>query len=222
MTVASQALETFFQDNKPWSEEVRQLRKIVQGSELVEEWKWKAPCYTLNGKNVVLIQRFKNYCAVLFFKGALIKDPHQLLVKPGEHTQSGRLLRFSSVEEIKSRQPILTEYIRGAIEIEKAGKKAVSSKAKAHLIPEELDQLFKQDAVLQKAFQALTPGRQRAYLIFIEAAKQSLTRITRIQKCRARIVAGKGLNDCICGLTRKPPYCDGSHRQLTTSSTQKN
>ncbi|MFM7712748.1 MAG: DUF1801 domain-containing protein [Microcystis sp.] len=214
--------EEFFQVNKPWGREVRQLRKIVLGSELVEEWKWKTPCYTLKGKNVVLIQRFKNYCAVLFFKGALVKDTDRLLVKPGKHTQAGRLLRFASVEEIKSSQRILAEYIRGAIEVEKVGKKAASSKAKVLLVPEELEQQFKQDPSLQKAFQALTPGRQRAYLIFIEAAKQSSTRLTRIQKCRERIFAGKGLNDCICGLTRKPPYCDGSHRQLKISSIQNN
>lgn len=207
-------VDAFLGNVKKWEAELRLLREVALGCGLTEALKWRLPCYTCEGSNVVILQPFKEYVAIGFFKGALLKDPEGILTKPGEHTQSGRLIRFTSVDDIKRLEPVIIAYIREAIGIEKAGLKVARKKHEAYEIPQELRQALDQQAALKKAFYALTPGRQRAYILFFSAARQSPTRVSRIEKCKERILSGKGLTDCICGLTQKPPYCDGSHKLI--------
>jgi uncharacterized protein YdeI (YjbR/CyaY-like superfamily) len=158
-----------------------------------------------------MIQGFKAYCGLLFFKGALLNDANQLLVKPGENTQSGRLIRFINTKEIVALEPILKAYIFEAIELEKKGLKVDFEKDNTHVITEEFQIKLNNNPELKKAFENLTPGRQRAYNLFFSAAKQSKTREVRIEKYTQQILNGKGINDCTCGLSKKMPYCDGSH-----------
>jgi uncharacterized protein YdeI (YjbR/CyaY-like superfamily) len=178
---------------KKWEGELAKLREIVLDCDLTEEVKWRLPCYTFQESNVVIIQIFKEYCALLFFKGALLKDAHAILVKPGENTQSGRQVRMSNIREIVELEPVLKAYIHEAIEVEKAGLKVTLKKE--HVIPEELHDKFAQIPALKPAFEGLTPGRQKAYLLYFGAAKQSKTRASRIEKWMQQILDGKGLND---------------------------
>jgi uncharacterized protein YdeI (YjbR/CyaY-like superfamily) len=180
---------------KQWQEETEKLRAIALASPLTEEMKWGKPCYTLEKKNIVVIQGFKEYCALLFFKGALLKDPDGLLVKPGENTQSGRQLRFTNVREIVRMKPLVKAYIDEAIAVEKAGLKVKLKKTTDFAFPEELQNKFDELPALKTAFESLTPGRQRAYLLHFAAPKQSKTRTSRIEKCGRQILNGKGLND---------------------------
>lgn len=199
---------------KNWPEELSLLRKILLDCGLTEEWKWRAPCYTFQENNILILHGFKAYCAIGFFKGVLLKDEQGILQKSGANSQSARILSFTSVQEIKEKKTIIQRYVHEAIEIEKAGLK-VDFKEKNELeLVEELHQKFATDSTFKKAFLALTPGRQRAYNIFFEAAKQPATRITRIEKYTQRILDGKGINDCVCGLSNKMPTCDGSHKKL--------
>ena len=161
---------------------------------LTEEFKWGEPCYTVQGKNVVLIGGFKDYCSLLFFKGALLGDPHRILVTPGK-LQSGRQIRFTSLQEIVAMEPVLKTYIQEAIEAEKAGLKVKLKKHSDYAIPEELQKKFDEIPALKTAFYALTPGRQNAYLLYFSAPKQSKTRESRIEKCKQQILKRKGLND---------------------------
>jgi len=178
-----------------WEQELDILRGIVLDCGLNEELKWGVPCYTFNDANILLMSAFKEYCALSFFKGALLEDKHNILQKPGENTQAARLLRFTGVEEIIKLEPVIKEYIREAIAIEKAGLK-VELKAKNELeYPEELLQKFDEDPVLKATFEDLTPGRQRGYILFFSAPKQSKTRLSRIEKCVPQIFLGKGLHD---------------------------
>lgn len=174
---------------------MKKLRAIVLDCGLAEELKWRAPCYTFQDGNVVIIQGFKEYCALMFFKGALLKDAKGVLVKPGENTQAGRQIRFSSVREIAAMEPTLKAYIREAVEVEKAGLKVKVKKKRNFVIPDELRQKFAELPALKTAFGALTPGRQRAYVLYFSAAKQPKTRESRVAKCARQILAGKGLND---------------------------
>ncbi|MFM2146001.1 MAG: hypothetical protein RL732_837 [Bacteroidota bacterium] len=171
------------------------LRTIVRASGLTEELKWYQPCYTYEGNNVVIISGFKDYCLLGFFKGALLKDPKGLLTRPGQHTQSGRQLRFTTTAEINKLKPLIKAYLQEAIEVEKAGSKVAYKKTDAYAVPEELQRKMKAVPAFQKAFHALTPGRQRGYLLYFAAAKQSKTREDRIEKHMPRIFEGKGLND---------------------------
>ncbi len=198
---------------KHWQAELEQLRAILLEFPFTEEIKWGVPCYVFEHKNILIIQGFKEYCGLLFFKGALLKDAKGILIKPGENTQGGRLIRFKSVPEILKMKTPLKAYIKEAIEIEKKGLKLAPINTEL-IIPEELVRQFKKDPIFKKAFHALTPGRQRAYNMFFTAAKQTTTRETRIEKYRQQIINGKGINDCTCGLSNKMPYCDGSHKQL--------
>lgn len=171
------------------------LREIALDCGLVEDFKWMHPCYTFENKNIVLIHGFKNYCALLFHKGALLKDPHGILVRQTENVQLARQIRFANVQEIDQVRRVLKTYIEEAVEVEKAGLQGNVQKNAEHPIPEELQKKFTEVPGLKTAFEALTPGRQRAYLLHFSAPKQAKTREARIEKYIPHILGGKGLND---------------------------
>lgn len=204
-------VDDFISNSKNWKPELEILRKIILDCNLFEEVKWGAPCYTFQNKNILMIHGFKDYCGLSFFKGALLNDANQLLVKPGENTQSGRLIRFTNIQEIIKLKPVLKSYIFEAIELEKKGLKVDFEKDNTHIITEEFQIKLNNNPELKIAFENLTPGRQRAYNLFFSAAKQSKTREIRIEKYTQQILNGKGINDCTCGLSKRMPYCDGSH-----------
>ena len=188
-------VDEFISKAKKWQEELAKLRAIVLDCQLTEELKWGKPCYTFQKSNIVIISGFKEYCALNFFKGALLKDPNGILVKPGEHTQAGRQIRFTNVREIVEMEPILKAYIYEAIEVEKARLKVNYKKTSEFIIPEEFQNKLDEIPALKTAFDALTPGRQRAYILYFSAPKQSKTRVSRVEKCMQHILNGKGLND---------------------------
>ncbi|MBS1582530.1 MAG: YdeI family protein [Bacteroidetes bacterium] len=188
-------VDWFFDKPTPWQEAYRQLRTIVLDCGLTEELKWGVPCYTYRKKNVVLIHGFKDYCALLFHKGALLKDDHGLLVQQTANVQSARQMRFTSVREIKELAPIVKAYIHEAVAVEKAGLKVALKGAAEFPLPAEFERKLKAMPALKKAFQALTPGRQRGYLLHFASAKQARTREARIEKHLERILDGKGLDD---------------------------
>ncbi len=178
---------------KAWRGEMQKLRAILLDCGLDEEIKWGKPCFLFEGRNVAILQPFKAHCALMFFKGALLKDPHGLLREQGQNTQSAKRLEFTSEDEIKP--AVVKSYVKQAIAVEKAGLK-VDFKAKRELeLPEELAKMLEKDKRVAKAFHALTPGRQRGYVLHIAGAKQSATRIERIEKCIPQILAGKGMHD---------------------------
>lgn len=177
-----------------WREELEQLRLILLESELSEELKWGVPCYTFQNNNVVVIGAFKESCTISFFKGALLKDAEKILTKPGENTQAGRVIRFTDAREIIKMKPVLKSYISEAVEVEKANLK-VEFKKNPEPVPEEFQIKLDENPDLKTAFQALTPGRQRAYILHFSAPKQSKTRSARIERCIPQILIGKGLND---------------------------
>lgn len=188
-------VDFFFSKAKSWQSEYNKLREIALGCGLTEELKWGCPCYTYNGSNVVLIHGFKEYCAYLFFKGALLHDENGMLIQQTENVQSSRQIRFTDISEITKSAKVLKAYIYEAIEVEKAGLKVTLKKTKEYDVPEEFQKQLDKKASLKKAFEALTPGRQRAYLLHFSAPKQSKTREARVEKCIPQILAGKGLND---------------------------
>ena len=179
---------------KKWREEFEVLRTIALNSELAEELKWYQACYTLQGKNVVLIHGFKEFCALMFFKGALLKDPKRILATPGQH-QSARQIRFTNVREIVKMERIVKAYIREAIELEKAGLKVKLKETADFKIPDEFQKKLDEIPALKAAFRALTPGRQRQYIFHFSQPKQSKTRESRVEKCMQQILKGKGLTD---------------------------
>jgi len=187
-------VDAFIATAGTWHEETLKLRMIVLDCGLTEELKWGKPCYTFRKSNVVIIQGFKEYCALMFCNGALLSDPNRVLKKPGENTQAARQIRFTHVREIVGMKAVLKSYIHESIEAEKAGLK-VNFKKNPEPIPEELQSRLDEIPVLKSAFNALTPGRQRAYILYFSAPKQSKTREARVEKCRRRILNGKGLND---------------------------
>jgi uncharacterized protein YdeI (YjbR/CyaY-like superfamily) len=187
--------DALFNKAKKWQEEMKELRAIVLDCQLTEEIKWYQPCYTFENNNVVIISAFKEYCALNFFKGALIKDPEGVLIAPSENVQSGRQMRFISVDQIIEMEPIIKAYLSEAIEVEKAGLKVEYKQTSEYEFPEELQQKLDENPALKKAFESLTPGRQRGYLLYFSAPKQSKTRAARIDKYTERIFNGKGLND---------------------------
>jgi len=189
------SVDVFIRKAQKWQEETERLRKICLDSQLTEELKWGKPCYSLQDKNIVLIQGFKEYCALLFFKGALLKDANGVLKRMGENTQAGRQIRFTNIKVLVEMEPIVKAYIHEAIEVEKSGLK-IAFKEKAELVfPDELQQQFDENPNFKTAFFALTPGRQRAYNMFFSQPKQSKTRESRIEKCMTQIFNGKGLNE---------------------------
>jgi uncharacterized protein YdeI (YjbR/CyaY-like superfamily) len=185
----------YFKKAKKWQEELEQLRMLILDCELTEEVKWGCPCYTMGKSNIVLIHAFKEYCALLFFKGALMKDANNILIQQTENVQSARQARFTSVQEIVEMKSILKAYVKEAVEVEKAGLKVELKKTREFSVPEEFQNRLNELPALKTAFEALTPGRQRAYLLHFSAPKQSKTRESRIEKCIPQIFDGKGLND---------------------------
>ncbi len=188
-------VDSYLKRNERWQAEMAALRALLLDCPLTEDLKWGVPCYTLDGKNVVLIHAFKDYCALLFHKGALMKDPDCILVQQTENVQSARQIRFTSLDEIHRMQNLIKSYVHEAIEVEKAGLKVVHKTVAEFAVPEEFERALAQDDSLKSAFEALTPGRQRAYLLHFSSAKQSATRESRFEKCRPKIMAGKGLDD---------------------------
>ncbi|MCX6153198.1 MAG: YdeI/OmpD-associated family protein [Candidatus Kapabacteria bacterium] len=207
-------VDEYISKAEKWQQEQEKLRMIVLECGLTEEFKWGQPCYSFQGTNIVIISGFKEYCLLGLFNGALLSDEKCLLVKPGENTQAGRQIRFTSLKEIVKLETTIKAYIFEAIELEKAGLKVQLKKTSDYPIPEEFQNKLISDPDLKDAFEALTPGRQKAYLLFFAAAKQSQTRVTRIESSMKRIFSGKGPEDCICGHSHRMPRCDGTHKTL--------
>lgn len=189
-------VDQFLDKASNWKQEMTLLREIIlDNKDLTEDYKWMHPCYTLQGKNVVLIHGFKDYCALLFHKGALLKDPKGILIQQTENVQSARQMRFTGINQIKQQKAIIKDYIKEAVAIQRSGKKVTLKETKDFSIPEELTIKLKEDKDLHNAFYALTPGRQRAYLFYFGQAKQSQTRASRIEKYVPKILDGKGIDD---------------------------
>lgn len=188
-------VDAFFDQAPKWQKELETLRRIILDCGLVEELKWGQPCYTSDGRNIVIINGLKEYCMIGFFKGALLFDTDSILSKPGENTQEGRLVKFTGAREIVGKEAILKAYIYEAIEVERAGVTLDTRKKPKQKIPEEFQKRLNKNATLNKAFYDLTPGRQRAYLLYFAQPKQSATRESRIDKWVPQILRGKGIND---------------------------
>jgi uncharacterized protein YdeI (YjbR/CyaY-like superfamily) len=188
-------VDFFFNKAKKWQNEFKKLRTIILDCQLTEELKWGVPCYTFQKSNIVLIHGFKEYCAILFVKGALLKDDKGVLIQQTENVQAARQIRFTDVSEIVEMEPILKAYIQEAIQVEIAGLKVNLKKPSEFTMPDELISKLEEVPGLQDAFDALTPGRQRAYILYFSQPKQSKTREARIEKCTPQILKGKGLND---------------------------
>jgi uncharacterized protein YdeI (YjbR/CyaY-like superfamily) len=188
-------VDWFFDKDTKWKKEYEQMRVLALDCGLNEELKWGCPCYTFNKTNIVLIHGFKDYCAFLFFKGALLNDPSGILIQQTKNVQSARQIRFTNLKEIVKMERTLKAYIYEAIEVEKAGIQVKLKKTNEFDMPEEFQKKLKKTPALKKAFEALTPGRQRGYLLFFSQAKQAKTREERIEKYTKHILAGKGLND---------------------------
>jgi uncharacterized protein YdeI (YjbR/CyaY-like superfamily) len=188
-------IDVYLKKAKKWQGELKKLRRIILDHPLIEELKWGKPSYSFQKSNVVIIIPLKEICALMFCKGVLLKDARRILTKPGENTQAGRWVKFTSAREIVEMEGVLKAYIREAIEVEKAGLKVNYKKTTEFTIPEEFQNKLDEIPALKTAFAALTPGRQRGYLLYFSAAKQSKTRALRVEKCMQRIRNGKGLND---------------------------
>ena len=188
-------VDAFLRKAKKWREEMTALRSILLGCPLTEELKWGKPCYTIENSNVGIIQGFKEYCALLFPKGVLLKDPNGILIQQTENVQAARQLRFTSIREIVQLKTVVKAYLEDAISVEKAGLEVTYKKTSEFNIPEEFRSRLNEDLPLKKAFEALTQGRQRGYLLYFSGAKQSKTREARIEKCMHQILKGRGLND---------------------------
>lgn len=189
------AADNFFANAENWQKEFEALRTILLDCNLNEELKWGQACYTFEKKNIVLIHGFKEYCALLFFKGALLNDPNGILIQQSENVQAARQIRFTNVKEITKMEAAIRTYVFEAIEVERAGLKVKLKEVSEFNMPEEFQVQLNKKPALKKAFEALTPGRQRAYLLYFSAAKQSKTRAERVEKYSKKILAGKGLND---------------------------
>jgi uncharacterized protein YdeI (YjbR/CyaY-like superfamily) len=188
-------VDGFLRKAKKWQPEFRKLRQIILDCDLNEEVKWLHPCYTFQGRNVVLMHGFKEYCALLFINGALLKDPKNILIQQTENVQAARQIRFTNLREIVQLEPTLKAYIREAIEVEKTGLKVKKKTTAEYKIPQEFQDKLNKIPALKAAFAALTPGRQRAYILYFSAAKQSKTRQSRVEKYLRQILSGKGLDD---------------------------
>jgi uncharacterized protein YdeI (YjbR/CyaY-like superfamily) len=209
------SVDEHLRNSKKWSKELSLLQEILLECGLTEEFKWRQPCYLFGATNVCILGSYKKFCSLAFFKGVLLNDAEQLMVSPGVNSQSVKMFKFQSSEEIRELRHLIKSTVYEAIEIEKAGLKVEKDQNNKPQIPEELTAQMEKDPVLKSAFESLTPGRQRAYLIFFEEAKQSKTKVARIEKYIPRILKGKGMNDCICGHSKRMPNCDGSHKYFT-------
>jgi uncharacterized protein YdeI (YjbR/CyaY-like superfamily) len=199
---------------KAWRPEIKALREILLSCGLKEEFKWRQPCYTSKGMNIAIIGNFKDCCVVSFFKGAMLDDPDGILQKPGENTQAGRVIRFRNLDEIQSVAGRIRDLLHQAVDFEESGAMPEKKEPPALQPPAELIDAFERDPALRAAFEGLTSGRRRGYLMHFNAASQSDTRTRRIEKFKARIMNGKGIHDCVCGLSQRMPNCDGSHRYV--------
>ncbi len=188
-------VDCFFENDTKWQDEFKKMRSLILECGLTEELKWGKPCYTLEDKNIIIMQGFKNYCALLFFKGPLLKDTGHFLIFPGEHMQSSSQLRFTSLQEIEKKETLIKAYVMEAIEVEKSGSKVPLKKTEDYPVPLEFQEILDEMPDLMTAFEALTPGRQRGYLLYFAAPKQSKTRTARVEKYIQQIFDGKGLND---------------------------
>ena len=188
-------VEELIEKSKNWKKELKKLRSIILSCGLTEEVKWYQPCYSFNGTNLIILGSFKEFCTLSFFKGVLLKDEKKILEFPGENSQSAKIVKFTNVNQINELETTLKDCIKEMIELEKSGAKVTFKKIEEQKLPEELEEMFNQDKDFENAFKALTPGRQRAYLLHFSSAKQSATRIARIEKVKPQIFAGKGLND---------------------------
>ena len=188
-------VDDFLDKTTKWQKEFEELRRILLDSPLTEELKWGVPCYTFQKSNIALIHGFKDYCAILFVKGVLLRDPQGILIQQTENVQASRQIRFTNVQQIVALEDLLKAYIREAIEVEKSGLEVSFSKNTESIIPEELQLKFAELPALETAFKSLTPGRQRAYILFFTDPKQSKTRTSRIEKYLQHILGGKGMND---------------------------
>jgi uncharacterized protein YdeI (YjbR/CyaY-like superfamily) len=193
--VTNPKVDAFLKRSEPWEKEFTKLREIILETEMTEELKWGQPCYTINDANVVLMHGFKAYCALLFIKGSLLKDPQKILIQQTENVQAGRQIRFTSLQDILDHQEDIRAYLNEAIEVEKAGLEVPFKKVSEFSMPEELEAKFYEFPDFKAAFYALTPGRQRAYLLYFSGSKQPSTRNNRIEKYVEQIMDGKGIND---------------------------
>lgn len=205
-------VEAWFATERPSRAMLRALRRILLELGLSEALKWRHPCYMVEGRNVAILGIRKVGCVLTFFKGALLDDPDGHLLLVGPNTRGGRLLHLTSVRQVRERVPMIRGLLDQAITLERAGRQ-VERDPVIEPVPAELSQRFDEDPELKTAFEALTPGRQRGYLLHFNAAKQAATRATRIERERFRIIAGKGLHDCACGRSARMPRCDGTHRK---------
>jgi uncharacterized protein YdeI (YjbR/CyaY-like superfamily) len=188
-------VDGYIRKSKQWQDELQALRAIALDGGLTEEVKWRHPCYTHEGRNIVILGRFKKYCAMTFVKGALLKDAKGILAKPGENTQAARVSKFTEIRQIVAARAALQDLVRQAIEVEKAGLKVKLKTISEVKIPDELQSKFDEMPEIKAAFKKLTPGRQRAYILYFSSAKQSKTRAGRVEKCMPMILSGKGLDD---------------------------
>jgi uncharacterized protein YdeI (YjbR/CyaY-like superfamily) len=195
MKTLNPKVDGYLRKSKKWQEELQKLRMILLGCQLTEEVKWRVPCYTFQERNIVILGRFKECCVLSFVKGALLHDASGILVKPGENTQAARVIRFTNVQQIVEMEPILKAYIYEAIEVEKAGLKVKFKKIAEMKLPEEFQNKLDEIPALKTAFDALTPGRQRAYILYFSAPKQAKTRGSRVEKCMQQILNGLGIDD---------------------------
>ncbi|PKN99347.1 MAG: hypothetical protein CVU42_08840 [Chloroflexi bacterium HGW-Chloroflexi-4] len=195
MNAENPKVNWYFEKEKKWHDEVEKLRKIMLDCPVTEELKWGCPCYTWQKNNIVLIHTFKEYCAILFHKGVLLKDPEGILIQQSENVQSARQVRFTNLQEIIALEPVLKAYVNEAIEVEKSGAKVPFKKATEFAVADEFQAKLEENSELSTAFYGLTPGRQRAYLLYFAAPKQSKTRAERVEKYIEQILKGKGLND---------------------------
>jgi uncharacterized protein YdeI (YjbR/CyaY-like superfamily) len=211
--MANPAVDKYIQSAKSWQAEMEEIRRILLDFELTESIKWRNPCYNYHGSNLFIIGPFKEYCALSFFTGTLLKDAEEVLESPGENSQAARLIKFRTVKEVVELEPVIRSYVREAMDLTEAGEKVVLKKTQDP-IPEEFQVEMDKNEELSSAFKALTPGRQRGYLLFFAGAKQAATRTARVEKYRQRILDGIGINDCVCGFSKRKPTCDGSHKYI--------
>lgn len=213
MSTQNPKVEAFFDDDAIWHDEFLALRDILHETELLEEFKWRAPCYTFDGKNVAIFGRFKAGAAFSFFKGVLLKDEANVLISPGENSNEGRLLRFNSVDQVLEAKELILSYIKEAIDLEKKGVKLPEKEKYEVVYSEEMLAKFDEVDGLLDAFEQLTPGRQKGYMLYFEGTKNSATKTARIERYIPRILNGKGMRDCVCGHSGKYPTCDGTHKE---------
>jgi uncharacterized protein YdeI (YjbR/CyaY-like superfamily) len=207
-------VDTYLEQATKWKNEQYLLRELLLDCGLDEAFKWRVPCYMSQGRNICLLGAFKDYAVLTFFKGMLLQDEQKLLHVPGEHSQSTKYFKFTSVEQILELKDTIKAYLFEAMEIEKSGIKIEKTKSEVLEYPEELVSIFMQNSELKQAFEGLTKGRQRAYIMHFTGTNNPKTRIARIERSMKRILAGKGIHDCTCGLSKRYPNCDGSHKQI--------